>query len=299
MAKELLDKLPAVIERSRIEASLDAARSILDDVVRRAVEVTLQYQKDANLRFESREALAAEKDLKAIYPGSASNVVERIGRINKEVQSSVAVIEKLVSRELPNLLAKGAVTYRHAAVIKLVYDVQLYVDYTLALITYVSTAETAHSYKIPVKQLVNQYSVNYLNSQWPAYVDALTDLVRNSGKLEQKVRGAADILVEESDATTVAQTHGAEAASPFSFDFLATNFNFIKTWLSKRAEDRAKKYHLSNEQLSLYETQLKLLESIRSKSGTLDPALKARSDELTSLIDVLRDEITEMERYYD
>jgi len=299
MAKELLDKLPAIIERSRIEASLDAARSILDDAVRRAVEVTLQYQKDANLRFESREAIAAEKDLKGVYPGSASNVVERIGRITKDVQASMATIEKLVSRELPNTLAKNAMTYRHAAVIKLVYDAQLYVDYTLALITYLSQAETAHSFKIPVKQLVNQYSINYLNDQWPAYVDALTDLVRNGNKLEQKVRAAADILVEESDPTIVAQTHGAESASPFSFGFLATNYNFIKTWLSKRAEDRAKKYHLSNEQLNLYETQLKLIESIRSKTGTLDPALKARSDELSSLIDVLRDDIYELERYYD
>jgi len=299
MAKELLDKLPAIIKRGNIEASLDAARSILDDAVRRAVEITLQYQKDANLRFESREAIAAEKDLKAVYPGSASNVVDRIGRITKDVQASMSVIEKLVSRELPDTLAKSAMTYRHAAVIKLVYDTQLYVDYTLALITYLSQAETAHTFKIPVKQLVNQYSINYLNDQWPAYVDAVSDLVRNTSKLEQKVRSAADILIEESDPTIVAQTHGAEAASPFSFGFLASNYNFIKTWLSKRAEDRAKKYHLSNEQLNLYETQLKLIEGIRSKTGTLDPALKARSDELTALVDVLRDDISELERYYD
>lgn len=299
MAKELLDRLPLVIERSNIEASLDAARSIIDDSISRAVEVTLQYQKDSNFKFESREAVAADKDLKVVYGGAASNVIDRLGKINKEVQASVAVIERLVSKELPRSIAKNAVTYRHAAVIKLVYDVQLYVDYTMALITFISTAETAHAYKVPVKQMVNKYSTSYLDEQWGAYVDALGDLVKDGNKLEQKVRAATEIVVEDSDSLLVASTHGGGATSPFSFGFISTKYNFIKTWLSKRAEDKARKYHLANEQLNLYETQLKILDGIRSKQGTLDPALKARADELTALVDVLRDEISELERYYD
>lgn len=299
MAKELLDKLPNVIERKNLEASLDAARSILEDVVKKAVVITLKYGKSANLKFESKEAVGAEKELKSIYPGSAANAVERLGKMNDEVLRNLDTVQKLVNRELPNTLAKSAITYRQAAVIKLVLDTTLFSDYTTAMITYISTAETAHAYKVPLKSLVNQYTVDYVREQWPSYMDACTDLIRNGSKLDQKVRNALDIVIEQSDIETVAQTHGAEATVPFTFGFISTKYNFIKTWLSKRAEDRAAKYHLASEQLNLYETQMKLLEGVRSRQGTLEPALMKRVEELTSLIEVTRHDMGELERYYD
>lgn len=299
MTQKLIDKLPSVIDRRTVESSLDLARSIMDDTIVKAVESTTELVKASGLKLESRQIQEADKEFKRLYSGSAKNVVDRIGGLTKAVLDSTDTIAKLVSRELPNTLAKEAATYRQLAVLKLVQDVTLYTDYTTSLLTYLMACEMAHAYRVPLTTLTNKASINYVKEQWPAYLNAVEDLTRRAKDIEARVKDTLAIVADDGQTKLLAETHGADKVTPFFFGFIDTKYNFIKTWLSKGAENTANRYHLARSQLDLYQNQLNSIVAIQKRQSTVDPAMRRRTEELTALIELKRYEIEELERSYD
>lgn len=292
-----IQALPPTVDRKRLDELLELSISVTE----RGFLKSLGYAKGL---FPDRfKAVTAEKYVSQYFSSTriskSTGIVEAVERTTKAVLEAAKAVQRDLSKLVPQLIARDAVTYKQAAVLEFVSNVDFYCNYVSSFMNYLLLSETAEATKTPLQDLMSKRSIIEIDESWPRFMALSVEYSARNQTIVEQIRKASDVVMTEGGDAVVAKIHGYASVNPnqSGFLYIPTKWNPFYLIGSVWMHYLVDRHKIMEEQLKLFETMLIHQKQIAEKST--DPLVLRRVEELTLIVDELKAKIAKSEARYD
>lgn len=254
------------------------------------------------IKFKSQEA----RDFTSTYNslvkdrgGSANFVTHFIDSIPTIIKN-LDFIEAMVTGSLEANIAGRGITYRTATLLQLVEALEFVGRYAVKMMNHIYIAEVnaeregSKTENTELTPPLEQAELEWIQEGLIPYCVAISAVTKNAGDVEKMINEIPEIIVSDTNYTTLSRTLGESKIDPMNFEATrGFRFNPIYHIKMVRAENAHQRYLETKHTLQIL--KLRKLQLEKARSGKSDARLEREIAALQSRIAETSQLIAEME----
>lgn len=227
----------------------------------------------------------------------SENFVLAIATILKSVPAKLGFLESLIASDFSKDVARSALTYKKATVLKYLELVQFAQDYGNRLLIKVMALETDANSGINSVDDNPPAIQSWMRQNERAFLDALNVLSMPLADIKEKIEEIPDINAIPESAGVVSETVGGHRVDPLGLGFIVTTWmNPIYHLRMAFAEWQVERYKAKQEEKKMLEFRLLALQESYEKKK--DPKLQQVIEYTNGRLQSLNRKLSEIESEY-